>query len=59
VRPQVSVWHDISRKIGLNVTAGYMIARPTLTVSTTMGVERQRVRADMFTVKMGLVYSVY
>jgi len=59
VRPQVSVWHDISRKIGLNVTAGYMIARPTLTISTSMGVERQRVRADMFTVKMGLVYSVY
>lgn len=55
----MSLWHDVSRKVGLNVTVGYMIARPTLTVSTSMGVERQRVRADMFTVKIGVVYSVY
>jgi len=59
VRPQVSVWHDVSRKIGVNLTAGYMIARPILTVSTTLGEERQRIRADMFTVKMGVVYSVF
>ena len=23
---QLSVWHDLSRKVGVNVTAGYMIA---------------------------------
>lgn len=59
VKPEVSVWHDLSPKVGVNVTAGYMIARPTLTVSTTLGAERQRVRADMFMLKMGLVYSVF
>ena len=59
VRPQVSVWRDVSRKVGVNVTAGYMIARPTLTVRTTLGEERQRVRADMFMLKMGVVYSVF
>jgi hypothetical protein len=59
VKPQVSIWHDVNSKVGVNVTAGYMIARPTLTVSTTMGAERQRVRADMFMLKMGVVYSVF
>ena len=59
VKPQFSVWRDISRKVGLNVTAGYMIARPKLTVSTTLGEERQRVRADMFMLKAGVVYSVF
>jgi hypothetical protein len=59
VRPQVSIWRDVSAKVGVNVTAGYTIARPTLTVTTTMGEERRRVRADMFTVKMGVVYSVF
>jgi hypothetical protein len=59
VRPQVSLWRDISRKVGVNISAGYMIARPTLTVSTTLGEERQRVRADQFILKMGVVYSVY
>ena len=59
IKPQVSVWRDISRKVGVNVAAGYMIARPTLTVTTTMGEERQRLHADMFTLKMGVVYSVF
>jgi hypothetical protein len=59
VRPQVSVWRDVSRKVGVNVSAGYMIARPMFTVSTTLGEERQRIRADQFILKMGIVYSVY
>ncbi len=59
VGPQIRVSHDLSRKIGVNVTTGYMIARPTLTVSTTLGEEHQRLRADMFTLKMGVVYSVF
>jgi hypothetical protein len=59
VRPQVSVWRDVSPKVGVNVFAGYMIARPILTISTTLGEERQRIRADMFMLKMGVVYSVF
>jgi hypothetical protein len=59
VRPQVSLWHDLSPKLGLNATAGYMIARPKLTVRTTVGEERARVRADALMLKIGLVYSVF
>ena len=59
MRPQVSLWRNVSRKVGVNVSAGYMIARPTFTVSTTLGEERQRVRADQFILKIGVVYSVY
>jgi hypothetical protein len=36
-----------------------MIARPNLTVRTTLGEERQQVRADMFMLKVGVVYSVF
>lgn len=59
LKPQVSVWRDLSSKVGLNVTAGYMIARPHLTVTTTLGEERRRVRADMIMLKAGLVYSIF
>ena len=59
VAPQIRISHNLSRKIGVNVTTGYMIARPTLTVSTTLGEEHQRLRADMFTLKVGVVYSVF
>ena len=59
VRPQLSIWRNVSRKVGVNVTAGYMIARPTLSISTILGEERLRVNADMFMLKMGVVYSVF
>jgi hypothetical protein len=59
VRPQVSVWRDMSPKVGLNITAGYMIARPKLTIRTSLGEDVERLNADMFMLKVGLVYSVF
>jgi hypothetical protein len=57
-RPEVSVWHDVNKKIGINVSAGYIVARPNVTVRSSLGEEARRVRADMFTVKVGAVYSI-
>jgi len=58
-KPEVNVWYDINKKFGLNVTAGYMIARPSVNVRSTLGTDSSRVRADMFTIKAGLAYSVF
>lgn len=59
MKPEVSLWFDVARKVGINVGAGYMIARPTVTVATPAGPDRHRVRADMFMFKVGAVYSVF
>jgi len=58
-RPEVSMWYDLSKKIGLHVSAGYMIARPQVTVSSTLGRDKRRVNADMLQVKIGLAYAVF
>lgn len=58
-RPGVSVWYDINKKFGLHVGAGYMIARPRVTVKSTLGDDKRGVRADMVSVKVGLAYSVF
>jgi hypothetical protein len=58
-KPEVSVWYDLSKKVGLNVTAGYMIARPTVTVRSSLGQDERRVRADMFMLRIGAVYSIF
>jgi hypothetical protein len=58
-KPEISAWINMSRKIGLNINAGYLVARPTVTVSTTAGDDRQHVRADMFILKVGAVYTVF
>ena len=59
VFPEVSMWRDISRKVGLNVSAGYMFARPDVSVETTGGTYHHSVRADTVRIKVGAVYSVF
>ncbi len=59
LRPEVSTWIDVTRKIGINLSAGYTIARPEVTTTTSLGSESRRVRADMFTVRIGAVYSIF
>ena len=58
MKPELGVWFDVSRKVGFNVNAGYMIARPYVTVVTNQGVDFRTSRADQFILKAGLVYSV-
>jgi hypothetical protein len=59
VKPQVIVWHDLSKKMGLNMSLGYVLARPRLTISTPDGDDARRLRADVIMFRVGLVYSVY
>jgi outer membrane protein W len=57
--PEVSVWYNVNEKIGIRVSSGYVIARPDVTVTSTAGVDKRRVRADNVTFKVGMVYSVF
>jgi len=59
VKPELAAWVDLSRKVGLNITAGYMIARPNISLSTSAGADRRRIDADMFMMKIGAVYSIF
>lgn len=59
VIPEVNVWYNINKKIGLRISSGYVIARPDVTVTSTAGVDKRRVRADNVTFRVGMVYSVF
>ena|SRR5439155_14461259 len=58
-KPEVGVWFDVSRKVGVNVSAGYMFARPTLTVTSSLGSDGQHFQADMFMLRVGAVYKIF
>ena len=58
LKPELGIWWDVSRKVGFNVNAGYMVARPDVTVITNQGVDFRTSRADQFILKAGLVYSI-
>jgi hypothetical protein len=59
LKPEVSMWFDLTRKFGLSVDGGYIIARPSLSISSPLVNERTRIRADAFTISTGIVYRVY
>ena len=59
VRPEVSVWLDLNEKMGLNISAAYMMARPEVTVFSPAGRDTRRINADMFTLRVGAVYSIF
>lgn len=37
----------------------HMVARPDVTVTSSLGVERRPARADQFILKVGVVYSIF
>lgn len=57
--PEMTVWRDLNRKVGVQFSAGYMFARPDVTVKTTGGTYRHSIRADVLRIKVGAVYSVF
>ncbi|MGC4085088.1 MAG: hypothetical protein QM736_23975 [Vicinamibacterales bacterium] len=59
LRPEVSLWTDISEKIGLNISLGYIVSRPDVTISTAVGRDVRSINADMVMFKVGAVYSVF
>jgi len=59
VRPGFSVWHDLSERVGLNISTGFLVARPHVSVRSTLGEDERRIRADVFQVKIGVAYSIF
>jgi hypothetical protein len=59
VIPEINVWYNVNKKIGIRVSSGYVIARPDVIVTSTAGVDKRRVKADNLTFKVGMVYSIF
>ena len=59
LKPEIGVWYDMHRRMYLNVNAGYMFARPDVTVVTDAVADTRTARADQFILKVGVVYSIF
>jgi len=58
-KPQVSIWYDIAPRVGLNFSAGYLLTRPDITLTTGAGAQTMRWNADMAVLSVGIVYGIF
>jgi hypothetical protein len=58
-KPEIGVWYDLTKKVFVNVNAGYMMARPDVSIVTSAGADMRKARADQFMIKAGVVYSIF
>jgi hypothetical protein len=59
LKPEIGVWYDVTSRVYVNVNAGYMMARPDVSIVTAAGTDRRKARADQFVLKVGVVYSIF
>ena len=58
-RPGLSFWHDLTRRTALNLTAGRVMTRLTLTVLENGRLETLRMRGDTTIVHAGIAYRLF
>lgn len=59
LKPEIGVWYDLTERVFVNLNAGYMMARPDVTIDSAAGSFIRKARADQFIVKVGVVYSIF
>jgi hypothetical protein len=59
VKPEVQVWYDLNDRFGLKLTGGYLVERPSIVITSSIGRDERSIRADAFVVTIGVVYSLF
>jgi len=59
VKPEVQVWYDVSKRIGVKGSLGYLVAHPDLVVTGPFGEDRRSIKANTFLFTIGVVYSIF
>ncbi len=59
VKPDVSVWYDVARHIGVGVSVSYLFARPDQTLTTPTGSLVQTLKADALELSVGMTFGVW
>ena len=59
VRPNVAVWYDVFKHVGVGVSAAYFLARPNQTITTATGTHEHDLKADAFELAAGVTFGVW
>jgi hypothetical protein len=56
-KPDVAVWLDVLKHVGVGVSAAYLVARPEETITTALGIQQQHLKADAFELTAGVTFG--
>ena len=58
-RPGVTLWYDVTQRIGINVFGGYLFTRPEVTFVSDTEVVTHRLRANAVVISVGMAYWIF
>jgi hypothetical protein len=59
VYPEVHGWYDLTKRIGVKVSGGFMVARPSVTMYSSLGEDRRSINADTFMITVSVVHKIF
>ena len=59
LKPNVAVWYDVLRHVGVGLSAAYLVARPEETITTASGIQGQHLKTDAFELSAGVTFGVW
>jgi len=58
-KPEVAVWYDLFKHVGVGVSAGYLFNRPDEVIRTTAGTATRELNANTWTLAAGVTFGVW
>jgi len=59
VKPEVALWYDVFRHVGVGVAAAYLFTRPDETITTAAGSQVRHLNADTWELTTGVTFGVW
>jgi hypothetical protein len=59
IKPEIQVWYDLNSRFGIKLNGGYLISRPSVVITSSLGEDVRAARVDRFLITVGAVYSLF
>jgi hypothetical protein len=59
IKPEVAIWYDVFRHVGVGVAGAYLFTRPDETLTTALGSQVRHIDADTWEFTVGLTFGVW
>jgi hypothetical protein len=59
LKPSVAAWYDVLKHVGVGVGAAYLVARPSESITTVSGIQKQHLKTDAFELTAGVTFGLW